>query len=406
MKNKERSMVEFSINFLRFVAPRLIMPVLTLITLSLLARWLSAEEYASYLFYYAVSVIVSGLADGGVRDSYYLSVSKSLTEKIFKGVYKIKLIISIGLVLVGLVASLLIDRALGPLMVAMLLAIVLPVGDVGLMILRAKNRPITELFISLIEGVTVISILSFLFMKGFSLNFISVLFVLVIVGVIRSFFVYIVTKNLLEDADTDVKGPNLSTGIQCAGAIFGGNIYNRIPAIVLSGNLSVETYNALITVLTLIQRLELISTATIQAHFRSDVGLSRKALFGKLVFIFIVGLLMAGISYSFSDFIVLMFMGDKYAGYAFIGKVVFALIPIVLVCYGARYILQLAKKAGLVNVWLSICILISIISLHFSFTIHHSLIVLVFNLLVFCMGALVILYFSSMKFHRENNDAV
>ena len=150
----------------------------------------------------------------------------------------------------------------------------------------------------------------------------------------------------------------------------------------------------------------MISTATIQAHFRSDVGLSRKALFGKLVFIFIVGLLMAGISYSFSDFIVLMFMGDKYAGYAFIGKVVFALIPIVLVCYGARYILQLAKKAGLVNVWLSICILISIISLHFSFTIHHSLIVLVFNLLVFCMGALVILYFSSMKFHRENNDAV
>ena len=408
MRSHKIKMIGGLINFLRFLAPRMALPLLTLLLLAFLARWLSTYDYASYLFYYAIAVIVSGLADGGIRDSHYFLVVKSLNKKVFKAIYKAKLIVSASLLLVGIIASVFMGGDFKYLFVVMLLAVVMPVGDVGLMILKAKNQPAKELLVGVLEGVVGLMVLAAFIYNKMELGFIGALLILSSTGLVRSVFVYFMAKQFIEASCSTVEYPSRNVSIKNTAAIVGGNIYNRVPALALSGNLPVEIYNTLITMLTLVQRLELIPTAAIQAYFSTEKKLttSPKALWKILGFIFVLSIFISVIGYFSSDFIIYMFMGERYLSHSFLAEKVLLVTPLILVGYGSRYILQLTRKLNLINIWVLICILFSFYSYYFSYTADHFLVSLGANLLLLFLGTFVILFFSFVNEKKAQCDEV
>ena len=408
MRSHKIKMIGGLINFLRFLAPRMALPLLTLLLLAFLARWLSTYDYASYLFYYAIAVIVSGLADGGIRDSHYFLVAKSLNKKVFKAIYKAKLIVSSSLLLVGIIASVFMGGDFKYLFVVMLLAVVMPVGDVGLMILKAKNQPAKELLVGVLEGVVGLMVLAAFIYNKMELGFIGALLILSSTGLVRSVFVYFMAKQFIEASCSTVEYPSRNVSIKNTAAIVGGNIYNRVPALALSGNLPVEIYNTLITMLTLVQRLELIPTAAIQAYFSTEKKLttSPKALWKILGFIFVLSIFISVIGYFSSDFIIYMFMGERYLSHSFLAEKVLLVTPLILVGYGSRYILQLTRKLNLINIWVLICILFSFYSYYFSYTADHFLVSLGANLLLLFLGTFVILFFSFVNEKKAQCDEV
>jgi O-antigen/teichoic acid export membrane protein len=408
MRSHKIKMIGGLINFLRFLAPRMALPLLTLLLLAFLARWLSTYDYASYLFYYAIAVIVSGLADGGIRDSHYFLVAKSLNKKVFKAIYKAKLIVSASLLLVGIIASVFMGGDFKYLFVVMLLAVVMPVGDVGLMILKAKNQPAKELLVGVLEGVVGLMVLAALIYNKMELGFIGALLILSSTGLVRSVFVYFMAKQFIEASCSTVEYPSRNVSIKNTAAIVGGNIYNRVPALALSGNLPVEIYNTLITMLTLVQRLELIPTAAIQAYFSTEKKLttSPKALWKILGFIFVLSIFISVVGYFSSDFIIYIFMGERYLPHSFLAEKVLLVTPLILVGYGSRYILQLTRKLNLINIWVLICILFSFYSYYFSYTADHFLVSLGANLLLLFLGTFVILFFSFVDEKKAQCDEV
>ena len=120
----------------------------------------------------------------------------------------------------------------------------------------------------------------------------------------------------------------------------------------------------------------------------------------------ILSIFISVIGYFSSDFIIYMFMGERYLSHSFLAEKVLLVTPLILVGYGSRYILQLTRKLNLINIWVLICILFSFYSYYFSYTADHFLVSLGANLLLLFLGTFVILFFSFVNEKKAQCDEV
>ena len=365
---------------------------MTLITLGVLARYLETTNYSEYLYFYAIAVIVSGLSDGGIRDSCYYLVSKSLSRKLFNHIYKVKILVTLAVFSTALLFKLLLPQSsLGVLLTVALLGCTLPVSDVGLMILKARNQPSVELALGIIEGVIAIVVFYNVGSQGLSFEF--CLIVIALLGLARSLLSYLFSKSCIE-LDVENIAP-IKYGFRSGSSImpiFLGNFYNRIPALLLVDLIPAQSYNVLVTFLTLVQRMEVIPTALLQsqlANRNSINGLSGN-IFNVLVALTGIGLVLLVILALLNEKLVLLLMGSGYIDFADTALIIIFVLPFVLVAYGARYFLQLELRVRSCSLWLFFCLVQSILTLYFYELTDYKAHALWINYFIYTIGFVLI----------------
>jgi hypothetical protein len=230
--------------------------------------------------------------------------------------------------------------------------------------------------------------------------------VISILGFFRSLISFLLAKNCVEKMAKNIVpqryGLKRSTSVL---PIFLGNLYNRVPALVLVDLIPAQSYNVLITFLTLVQRLEVIPTALLQSqlsNFKVYGGLSRNMV-NLIIILTVTGLLAVGLSIVLAEQLVLLVMGNGYVDFTNYALIIFYVIPFVLVAYGARYFLQLELKVKSSSLWLCFCLVQSLLTLYLFEITQNKAHALWINYFIYTTGFIVILKnYLTFKSEKKN----
>lgn len=392
------------LNYGTFFAARFFLPLSVLIMFSVVSRSVSVEGFSGFIFLYSIGVIYSGLADGGERDRLFSLLRCTdrtgevqfaiddaiLTKRIFSSA------------LVGLTAAVAFSFSLNPdYILWALYGSLMPVADINLTVIRALHKAHAEIVFTLFELLVSVVLIAFVFAAPYGVD--GVAFSLIVAAILRVWLTniylgkiagYVWRRKPFSGKDAFRRARSNFTS---ALTIFSGNLYNRIPAIALVSAISPSVYGYYFTFLLILQRLEFIPTAVLQATFKrgSGVDLNRILSFSAISSL-LVGFAVAVFFIFFGEFFVSLIASSPRAGDETAYLLLACAAPFIYLAFASRYFMQLVGKA---RISLLILVIFSGVQfLVFGFAVRDELAASAAYLALMFFYALV-LFFCARKYH-------
>lgn len=324
-----------------------------------LGRALEPVEFATFLLAYSIAAIFSQTSDGGQHVTLF-SVLRSgklgdpgdIRARVL-GALAIKLIASLGWAAAILIAGAAIpalDTTL--VLIALMLGVAMPVGDVFLNVLRGYFRADLELALLLSEYGAGIAAL-YLYSLRYALTAYSALGVLILLGIIRTFASLLLTRPLVRGKDVAITPRSLglrSLGREALPVTFAALVgvgFSRLPPLTLHGRLEATDYAVLIAFLSLFGRGELVVSAVMQAGFRSGHAAWKRFAERRHLILAAFGTLavpIAAVATIWPQGLTTLYLGSAYTDSAPLAAIAALAMFMYYPLYGCRLLLQFTGR--------------------------------------------------------------
>ena len=307
--------------FAFFLAAQVTRPLWVLLHFALLARMLGSEGFGIFVSLYALGNTLAAFTDLGQHQTAFGAIRQAKDDKARSSVswtaWRVKLTGSTISILGGIIVA---ASGLAPASIAVaicLLAVVSPLGDVSIALLRGANKPHYEVIVANAEQAAIFVLLLAAGQAG-RVAPLNALWCYVFIGLVRMTVTDVMRRRIIPAKpgnDSRTLFREVAASSPVAISVLAASGYSRLPLFIFPNSLDPTYFAVFAGFWTLFQRGQIVLNALIQTGFRSGDTLW-EGFFSSARWLTLIGLgygaVVCTIAIPLAPFLTRLYLGESY----------------------------------------------------------------------------------------------